>query len=150
VARCRVMLDTPKRLLDNSRIRQLADWTSRGVVNSRMPPAIACLVFVLLAASARPRIVQSSSWRIGELSSYRRNSNMAKTSHGENGSRPKRPLFPRNNYHKTTVSIDKITVMQHCGSQCHVDRLIIIQYFLIRLDCCNSLVVVGVFLHTAE
>jgi len=33
----------------------------------------ACLVFVLLAASARPRVVQSASWRIRELSSYRCN-----------------------------------------------------------------------------
>jgi len=62
-------------LLDNSRIRQLADcqlsyWTSRGLDNSRMPPATACLVFVLLAASARARVVQSASWRIRELSSY--------------------------------------------------------------------------------
>ena len=64
----------------NSRTGRLADWTSRGLVNSRtgqLADAIgdfACLVF-LLAASARPRVVQSASWqsaswRIHELSSY--------------------------------------------------------------------------------
>jgi len=62
-----------KRLLDNSRIRQLADWTSRGLVNSRTGQLanatgdFECLVFVLLAASARPRLVQSASWPVREL-----------------------------------------------------------------------------------
>jgi len=77
--------------LVNSRTRQLAYWTSRGLDKSQMPPVTACLVFVLLAASARlpvvqsatcpvceltsPRDVQSASWqsaswRIRELSSY--------------------------------------------------------------------------------
>jgi len=56
-----------RRLLDNSRIRQLADWTTRGLVNSRTGQLadatgdFACLVFVLLVASARPRVVQSAS-----------------------------------------------------------------------------------------
>ena len=63
-------------LLDNSWIRQLADcqladWTSRGLENSRMPPATACLVFVLLAASARPRLVQSATCPVREISSPR-------------------------------------------------------------------------------
>ena len=70
---------------------QLADTRTRGLDDSRMPPTTACLVFVLLPASARPRVVQSvtypvrqltsprdvqsaswqsASWRIRELSSY--------------------------------------------------------------------------------
>jgi len=51
---------TPTCGLDNSRTGHLADATGD----------FACLVFVLLAASARPRVVQSASWRIRELSSY--------------------------------------------------------------------------------
>ena len=53
-------------------------WTTRGYANSRtghLADATGdspCLVFVLLAASARPRVVQSASWRIRELSSYPR------------------------------------------------------------------------------
>ena len=77
----------PTRGLDDSRTghladwstrgyRQLAYWTSRGLDNSRMPPATACLVFVLLAASAKSRVVQSATCpvrelAIRELSSYR-------------------------------------------------------------------------------
>jgi len=58
--------ELPTRGLDDSRTGQLADATGD----------FACLVFVLLAASARPRVVesaswQSASWRIRELSSYR-------------------------------------------------------------------------------
>jgi len=60
------------RLLDNSRIHQLADcqlvdWTTSELVNSRTGQLadatgdFACLVFVLLAASARPQVVQSAS-----------------------------------------------------------------------------------------
>ena len=51
-------------------------WTTRGYANSRTGRLadatgdFACLVFVLLAASTRPRVVQSASWRIRELSSY--------------------------------------------------------------------------------
>ena len=75
------------RLLDNSQIRQLADcqladWTTRELDKSRTGQLadatgdFACLVFVLLAASARPRDVhslswQSARWSIRELSSYR-------------------------------------------------------------------------------
>ena len=58
-------------LLDNSRIRQLADCQLADATGDS-----ACLVFVLLAVSARPRVVQSASWqsaswRIRELSIYR-------------------------------------------------------------------------------
>jgi len=57
--------------------RAIGYWTTRGYANSRTGRLadatgdFACLVFVLLAASARPRVVQSASWRIRELSSYR-------------------------------------------------------------------------------
>jgi len=53
----------------NSWTGRLADWTSRRLVNSRTGHLadatgdIACLVFVLLAASASPRLVQSASWQ---------------------------------------------------------------------------------------
>jgi len=86
----------PSGLLDNSRIRQLADsptrglptrgldisrtgqlayWTSRRRDKSQtgqLADAIgdfACLVFVLLAASARPRVVQSATCPVRELTS---------------------------------------------------------------------------------
>ena len=58
------LADTPSRGLDDSRTGQLADATGD----------FACLVYVLLAASAiyrelsSPRLVQSASWRIRELS----------------------------------------------------------------------------------
>ena len=65
------LADWTSRRLVNSRTRQLAYWTSRGLDNSRMPPATACLVFVLLAASARPRVVQTASWLVRDLSSPR-------------------------------------------------------------------------------
>ena len=54
--------ELPTRGLDNSRTGQVADWT-----NSRMPPATACLVFVLLAAFARARVVQSATCPVREL-----------------------------------------------------------------------------------
>jgi len=52
----------------------LGCWTTRGYANSRIANSrtgqladasgdIPCLVFVLLAASARPRVVQSASWQ---------------------------------------------------------------------------------------
>jgi len=70
------LADWTTRGLDISRTRQLAycgqvaDWTTGGCHRD-----FACLVFVLLAASVRPRVVQSASWqsaswRIRELSSY--------------------------------------------------------------------------------
>ena len=76
------LADTPTRGLDDSRTGHLADWSTRGLDNSRAGQLadvtcdFACIVFVLLAASARPRVVQSASWqsaswRIRELSSYR-------------------------------------------------------------------------------
>ena len=63
---CWTCLNPPLRVLDKSRTVQLADATGD----------FACLVFVLLAASARPRFVQSASWCIRGLltmSSYRIN-----------------------------------------------------------------------------
>ena len=56
------LADTPSRGLptsglDDSRTRQLADATGD----------FACLVFVLLAASARPRVVQSATCPVREL-----------------------------------------------------------------------------------
>jgi len=60
-------------LLDNSWIRQLADWTTSGLDISRTGQLadatgdFACLVFVLLAASARPRVVQSATCPVREL-----------------------------------------------------------------------------------
>ena len=76
-------------LLDNSRIRQLADWTTHGLDISQTGQLadktthildkswtgqlvdatgdFACLVFVLLAASARPRVDQSASHPVREL-----------------------------------------------------------------------------------
>jgi len=48
-------------------------WTTRGLVNSRTGQLadatgdFACLVFVLLAASARPRVVQSATCPVREL-----------------------------------------------------------------------------------
>ena len=51
----------PTRGLVNSRTRQLADATGD----------FACLVFVLLAASARPRVVQSATCPVREMSSPR-------------------------------------------------------------------------------
>ena len=79
-------VDMSHRLLDNSRIRQLADWTTRVLVNSRTRQLadangdFACLVFRFLAIPetascpvrdfTSPRDVQSASWRIRELSSY--------------------------------------------------------------------------------
>ena len=65
------------RLLDNSRIRQLADWTTRVLDKSRTGQLadttgdFACLVYVLLAASARPRVVQSVTCPVRELTSVR-------------------------------------------------------------------------------
>jgi len=53
--------------LVNSRTRQLAYGTSHGLDNSRMPPATACIVFVLLATYARPRVVQSATCPVREL-----------------------------------------------------------------------------------
>jgi len=66
----------------NSRSGRLADWTTRVLDKSRTGQFadatgdFACLIFVLLAASARTRVVQSASWqsaswRMRELSSYR-------------------------------------------------------------------------------
>ena len=52
--------DTPTSGLDDSRTRQLADATGD----------FSCLVFVLLAASARPRVVQSATCPVRELPSY--------------------------------------------------------------------------------
>ena len=74
------LADTPTRGLDDSRTGHLVDWSTRGLDNSRTGQVadatgdFACLVFVLLAASVRPRVVQSASWqsaswRIRELSS---------------------------------------------------------------------------------
>jgi len=81
-------------LLDNSRIRQLADWTSRGLVNSRTRqlaywtsrgldnsrmPRLCVLSFRSFGGicDARPRVDQSArcpvrELAIRELSSYRR------------------------------------------------------------------------------
>ena len=61
------LADTPTRGLDDSRIY----WTSRGLDNSRMPRATAARRFVLLAASARPRVVQSATCPVREMSSPR-------------------------------------------------------------------------------
>ena len=72
----------PTRGLDDSRTGHLADWSTRVLGKSRTGQLAdvtgdsPCLVFVLLAASASPRDVQSASWqsaswRIRELSSYR-------------------------------------------------------------------------------
>jgi len=66
------------RLLDNSRIRQLADCqladrTTRGLDKSQTGQLadatgdFACLVFVLLAPSASPRVVQSATCPVREL-----------------------------------------------------------------------------------
>jgi len=52
--------------LINSRTGRLTDWTTHGLDISRTGQLadatgdFACLVFVLLAASARPRVVQSA------------------------------------------------------------------------------------------
>ena len=51
----------PTRRLDDLRTGQLADATGD----------FACLVFVLLAASARPRVVQSVTCPVRELTSAR-------------------------------------------------------------------------------
>jgi len=51
--------EMPARGLDISRTGQVADATYD----------FACLVYVLLAASARPRVVQSASWPVHEMSS---------------------------------------------------------------------------------
>ena len=67
-------------ILDNSQIRlladwQLADWTTRGQdisLTGQLPDAtddFACLVFVLLAASARLPVVQSATCPVRELTS---------------------------------------------------------------------------------
>jgi len=66
-SRIRQLADWTSRGLVNSRTRQLAYWTSRGLDNSRMPAATACLVFVLLAASAKPRVDQSARCPVREL-----------------------------------------------------------------------------------
>jgi len=56
---------------------QLADWTSRGLDKSRTGQLedatgdFVCLVFVLLAASVRPRVVQSATSPVCELTSAR-------------------------------------------------------------------------------
>jgi len=60
------LADTPTRGLpthglDDSRTGQLVDATGN----------FACLVFVLLAASASPRVVQSASWLVRKLSVVR-------------------------------------------------------------------------------
>ena len=81
------LADWTTRGLDNSRTSQLADWTSRGLGISRAGQLadatgdFACLVFRFLAIRetascpvrdlTSPRDVQSASWRIRELSSYR-------------------------------------------------------------------------------
>jgi len=78
-----------RRLLDNSRIRQLADWTTRGLDNSRIRRTgqvadwttrgchhrLCVLTFRSFGGMrdrelSSPRLVQSASWRIRELSSY--------------------------------------------------------------------------------
>jgi len=51
------LADQTTRVLDKSRTRQLTDATGD----------FACLVFVLLAASARPRVVQSATCPVREL-----------------------------------------------------------------------------------
>jgi len=64
---CSVLRSTSSTgLLDNSRTRQLADCQLADATGN-----FACLVFVLLAASARPRVVQSTSCLDRELSSPR-------------------------------------------------------------------------------
>jgi len=61
----------------NLRTGQLADRTSGGLVNLRTRQLadatsdFACLVFVLLVASARPRVVQSVTCPVREMSSPR-------------------------------------------------------------------------------
>ena len=65
-----------RRLLDNSRIRQLADWASRGcqrrlcVLSFRSFGGICETSSCLVRDLSSPRDVQSASWRIRELSSY--------------------------------------------------------------------------------
>jgi len=59
-------MELVKRLLDNLQIRQLVDWTTRRLDILRTGQLadatgdFACLVFVLLLASERPRVVQSA------------------------------------------------------------------------------------------
>ena len=53
------LADWSTRGIDNSRTGQVADWTTRGSADATGD--FACLVFVLLAASARPRVVQSAT-----------------------------------------------------------------------------------------
>ena len=55
------LADTPTRGLDDSRTGQLADATGD----------FACLVFVLLAASASPRVVQFATCPVRELTCAR-------------------------------------------------------------------------------
>ena len=67
---------TIRGLLDNSRTGHLADWSTRGLDNSRTGQLadvigdFACLVF-LLAASVRPRVVQSATRPVHKLTSAR-------------------------------------------------------------------------------
>jgi len=76
------LTDTPTRGLpthglDDSRTGHLAHWSTRGLDNSRTGQLadatgdFACLVFVLLAASARLLVVQSATCPVRELSSPR-------------------------------------------------------------------------------
>jgi len=64
------------RTIDNSRTGQVADWTTRGCHRR-----LCVQFFSFMAASARPRVVQSSSWRIRELSSYRCGNLLSRPTH---------------------------------------------------------------------
>jgi len=71
------LADTPTHGLDDSRTGHLADWSTRGLDNSHTGQVadatgdFACLVFVLLAASVRPQVVQSATCPVRELTSTR-------------------------------------------------------------------------------
>ena len=71
------LADMPTRGLDDSWTGHLTDWSTRvldKLLTGQLADAtgdFACLVFVLLAASARPRVVQSTTCPVRELTSPR-------------------------------------------------------------------------------